>query len=95
MSYNLLSKAFKQLTVLSVKMDPSIDELEENNSVELKNSRKKLGRKATWDNNILEDFVSFITENADHTNKLIFRNKTNVCNSVNVENIIKEVRKRQ
>ena len=57
----------------------------------LMNSR----RKATWDNDILEDLFSVITENADCTDKLIFRNTTNVYNSVNYENIIKEVRKRQ
>ena len=76
-------------------MTGSIDELEENNSVELRNSRKNLGRKATWGNDILEDLVSVISENADHTDKLIFRNTTNVYNSVNYENIIKEIRKRQ
>ena len=80
----------------SVCEDGSIDELEENNSVELRNSRKKIGRKATWDNDILEDLVSVIAQNADYTDKLIFRNTTNVYNSVfNYESIIKEVRKRQ
>ena len=56
---------------------------------------EKVRTQATWDNYILEDFVSVITENADHYNeKLIFRNTTNVYNSVNYENIIKDVRKR-
>ena len=74
--------------------DGSIDELEENNLAELRNLRKKQGRKATWDNDILEDLVSVITENADCTDKLIFRNITKVYNTVNYENII-NVRKRQ
>ena len=76
----------------SVCEDASIDKLEENNSEELRNSRKKLGRKATWDNDILKDLVSVITENADYTDKLIFRNTTDVYNYVTYENII---RKRQ
>ena len=94
MSYDLLSKSFKAINS-SVCKDGSIDELEENNSVEARNSRKKLGRKATWDNDILEELVSVITENADYIDKLIFRNTINVYNSVNYENIIKEVRERQ
>ena len=94
MSNDLLSKSFYAINS-SVCEDGSIDEFEENNSAELRNSRKKQGRKATWDNDILEDLVSVITENADYNDKLIFRNMTNVYNSVNYENIIKEERKRQ
>ena len=94
MSYDLLSKSFQAINS-SVCEDGSIDELEENNLVELRNSRKKLGRKGAWDNDVLENLISVITENADYTDKLIFRNTTNVYNSVNYENIIKEVRKRQ
>ena len=93
LSYDLLSKRFLAINS-SVCEDGSTDELEENNSVELRNSWKKQGRKATWDNYILEDLVSVITENADHNEKLIFRNTTNVYNSINYENIIKDVRKR-
>ena len=89
----MLSKSFFKAINSSVCEDGSIHVLEENNSVELRNSR--LGRKAAWDNDILEDLVSVITENADYTDKLIFRNTKNVYNSVNYENIIKEVRKRQ
>ena len=50
--------------------------------MKLRNSKKKLGPKATWDNDTLEDLVSVITENADHTDKLIFRNTTNIMNDV-------------
>ena len=88
----LLGPNLKDVTS-SVCEDGSIDELEENNSVELRNSRKKPGRKATWDNDILEDLVSVITESGDYTDKLIIRNTTNVYNSVTYENIIKEVRR--
>ena len=95
MIYDLLSKSFQAINS-SVCEDRSIDELEENNLVELRNSGKKLGCKAAWDNDILEDQVSVSTENADYTDKMIFRRNTrNFYNSVNCENIIKEVRKMQ
>ena len=35
-----------------------------------RNSRKKPGRKATWDNDIRGDLVSVITENADYTDNI-------------------------
>ena len=88
------SKSKECIVNSSVCADGSVDELKENNSVELRNSRKKPGHKATWDYDILDDLASVTTENLDYTDKLIFRNTTNVYNSVTYQNIIKEVKKK-